>query len=208
MKPYLIIPILALIFLGCSTPEPEPLNILVIAIDDMNNWIGVMEDEAKTPHIDDLARSGVLFNNAYCVVPACNPSRTSLMTGLDPRPPASMETVAISGTGRGAKDLLTMPQYFREYGYEAVAAGKIYHWSRGTGEKPAALSDPASWNYQRRGRIGTPGMDLYQDQDGKATWLEGAWKRYLDSPTGKGGLALFYHARGMGTHQYAYRGVR
>src|ERR1700727_1019301 len=39
---------------------------------------------AKTPHLDNLARSGVRFEHAYCADPICVPSRASLLTGLYP----------------------------------------------------------------------------------------------------------------------------
>ena len=64
----------------------EKPNILFIAIDDQNDWIGCLggHPEVKTPNIDKLAERGTVFLNAHCQAPLCNPSRTSLMTGLRP----------------------------------------------------------------------------------------------------------------------------
>ena len=61
-------------------------NVLFIAIDDQNDWIGHMGGHplAKTPHLDQLAERGTTFLNAHCQAPLCNPSRTSLMLGLRP----------------------------------------------------------------------------------------------------------------------------
>ena len=61
-------------------------NVLFISVDDLNDWIGCLggHAQAKTPHIDRLAESGVLFTNAHCAAPACNPSRTAIMTGISP----------------------------------------------------------------------------------------------------------------------------
>jgi arylsulfatase A-like enzyme len=61
-------------------------NVLFIAIDDLNHWVGYLgrNPQTKTPHIDRLAGEGVAFSRAYCTAPACNPSRASLMSGLRP----------------------------------------------------------------------------------------------------------------------------
>src|SRR5262245_66305734 len=61
-------------------------NILFIAIDDLNDWVGCLggHPQVQTPHIDRLARRGTLFSNAHCQAPLCNPSRSSLLTGLRP----------------------------------------------------------------------------------------------------------------------------
>ena len=80
--------ILRLLFVLCVTAAtaaaaPRP-NVLFIAIDDQNDWIGAMQGHphAKTPHLDRIAARGTLFLNAHCQSPLCNPSRTSLMLGL------------------------------------------------------------------------------------------------------------------------------
>ena len=61
-------------------------NVLFIAIDDLNDWVGCLNGhpQVKTPNIDALAARGTLFTNAHCQAPICNPSRTSIMTGLRP----------------------------------------------------------------------------------------------------------------------------
>ena len=61
-------------------------NILFIAIDDFNDWNGVLKGnpQAKTPHLDQLASRGMAFTNAHCSAPACGPSRSALMSGLRP----------------------------------------------------------------------------------------------------------------------------
>jgi arylsulfatase A-like enzyme len=63
-----------------------PPNVLFIAIDDLNDWVGCLDShpQVKTPNIDALATRGTLFSNAHCQAPLCNPSRTSVMTGLRP----------------------------------------------------------------------------------------------------------------------------
>jgi len=104
-------------------------NVLLFAIDDLNDWIGCMggHPQAKTPNIDRLAERGVLFTNAHCQSPVCNPSRASLMTSLYPstsgiyflNPDLKESPVASKST--------LMPQRFQEEGYYVTAAGKLFH---------------------------------------------------------------------------------
>jgi hypothetical protein len=68
--------------------HPSKPNILFVAIDDFNDWGPTQLDgapfEVDTPNFDALADRGILFTNAHCNAPSCNPSRTSIMSGLHP----------------------------------------------------------------------------------------------------------------------------
>lgn len=111
-------------------------NILFLAIDDQNDWIGCLggHPQAKTPHIDRLAERGTLFTNAHCQSPLCNPSRTSLMTGLRP------STTGIYGLAPWIRDvpalndLVTLPQYLKQHGYTTYTGGKIFHGRNSRGK--------------------------------------------------------------------------
>lgn len=102
-------------------------NVLFIGVDDLNNWTGCLggHTDAKTPNIDRLAKSGVLFTNAHCSAPICNSSRTSLMTGILP------STSGVYTNKEPWRPVLpnavTIPQYFMAQGYRVVGAGKIEH---------------------------------------------------------------------------------
>ena len=104
-------------------------NVLFIAIDDLNDWVNCMGGRAgvHTPHLDRLAKRGVLFTNAHCAAPSCNPSRVAIMTGVAP---------ASSGVYNNGQDwrnsprlakAVTLPEHFRAGGYEAFGGGKIFH---------------------------------------------------------------------------------
>jgi arylsulfatase A-like enzyme len=113
---------------GQSSAAPKP-NVLFLAIDDQNDWIGCLggHPQVKTPHIDRLAKRGTLFTNAHCQAPLCNPSRTSLLTGLRP------SSTGIYGLAPGFRDVdatrthVTLPQTFTSAGYFTSTCGKIYH---------------------------------------------------------------------------------
>lgn len=120
-----------------STTRSLQPNIVMIVIDDQNDWIGCLNGhpQAKTPHIDQLASRGTLFSNAHCQSPLCNPSRTSALTGLRP---SSTGVYGLSPNLRAVEDLkatTTLPQHFRRHGYQTLMAGKIYHGPYG--RKPA-----------------------------------------------------------------------
>ncbi|MEM9337503.1 MAG: sulfatase [Bacteroidota bacterium] len=67
-----------------DAPE-EPLNILWINADDLGRELACYGNpDVKTPNLDQLAREGVLYANAYAASPTCSPSRTSLITGVYP----------------------------------------------------------------------------------------------------------------------------
>lgn len=157
---------LMLLFLSASpagaVPAKSRPNVLFIAIDDQNDWIGTLGHPlAKTPHIDALAQRGTVFLNAHCQAPLCNPSRTSVMLGLRPT------STGIYGLAPWFRDLdefkdqVTLPRHFKAHGYHTLAAGKIYHGgvggragkaaefdvfgpNGGTGIKPAAKLIPST----------------------------------------------------------------
>ncbi|MEY4482876.1 MAG: Choline-sulfatase [Verrucomicrobiota bacterium] len=103
-------------------------NVLFIAVDDLNDWIGCMKGHphAKTPHLDRLASRGVLFTNAHCAAPVCLASRTAIFCG---RYPDQTGVYSNWGKTKGkspAKDL-QLPLHFSAAGYETLGAGKLYH---------------------------------------------------------------------------------
>lgn len=152
----------------------KPLNIVMIAIDDMNNWVGKWEGRAFTPNIDQLANDGVQFRNAHCVVPACNPSRVALLTGLRPETTGQYTNEGNFRDRENGANLVTLPQFLMSKGYETIEAGKIFHKQAGTGHTPHAQSDPQSWSYQYKTPTGTPGHNLYLDSEKHAKWLMGS----------------------------------
>jgi arylsulfatase A-like enzyme len=113
-------------------------NVLMIAIDDLNDWIGVLGGHAQTltPNIDVLAKRGVTFRRAYCQAPMCNPSRASLMTGIRP---TTSGCYGNSDVWRDAlPNAITVSEHFKLHGYEVLGGGKIFHSNQ---------NEERSWDY-------------------------------------------------------------
>ncbi|MHC4595379.1 MAG: sulfatase [Planctomycetota bacterium] len=110
----------------CANDGKRP-NVLFIALDDLNNWIKVLNPNApiRTPNIERLAERGTLFTKAYCASAACNPSRTAILTGF--RPSTSGVYGNKSDWRHALPDAVTIPQHFMAHGYRAEGAGKIFH---------------------------------------------------------------------------------
>ena len=92
----------------------EPLNVLLIAVDDCNTCLGCYGHPlVKTPNMDRLAARGMVFSHAYCQQAVCSPSRSSIMTGR--RPDATRVWDVETGEERGATDLFSTGTWDGDY---------------------------------------------------------------------------------------------
>lgn len=128
MRVAIVVVLLAGAWPSITSAADKP-NVLFIALDDMNDWVGCLGGhlQVKTPNMDRLARGGTVFLNAHCQAPLCNPSRTSLLLGLRP---STTGVYALDPWFRSAaplKDLVTLPKYFESHGYRTYTTGKIIH---------------------------------------------------------------------------------
>ncbi len=128
------ITILALFLLAFSSvaaknpPTGKP-NYLFIAVDDLNDWIAPLQGhpQVKTPNIDRLTKRGVTFTNAHVQAPLCNPSRTSMLSGLLPSSTGLYTLLPGVRAVPRLKDYVMLPQYLAQNGYATFSSGKIYH---------------------------------------------------------------------------------
>ncbi len=127
-----------------STTKP---NVLMIAIDDLNDWIGCLggHPQTITPNLDRLAASGVLFTNAHCAAPACNPSRTAIFTGRSPHRSGLYDNRQPMREVLPVAELL--PKVFSRHGYFSAGSGKLLHYvidSRSWDDyfPPASIENP------------------------------------------------------------------
>ncbi|TWU46197.1 Choline-sulfatase [Rubripirellula tenax] len=107
-----------------------PPNVLFIAIDDINDWVGPLggHPQAQTPNMDRFCRQeSVLFSNAVCAAPICGPSRSAILSGFMPN------RTGVYGNGSNmlysetVKTHATLPEYFSKYGYHTLSNGKVFH---------------------------------------------------------------------------------
>ncbi|MBL8222230.1 MAG: sulfatase, partial [Bryobacterales bacterium] len=112
------------------------MNVLLIAVDDLNTRLGCYGDAVvKTPNIDRLAKRGIRFDRAYCNYPVCNASRTSLLSGFRPDKTKVLDNRTPPRTT--LKDAVFLPEYFHLHGYFTARVGKIAH---------GAFEDAVSWD--------------------------------------------------------------
>lgn len=108
--------------------KPARPNVLFISIDDLNDWIGCLNGhpQALTPNMDRLAKRGVLFRNAHCASPACNPSRAAVWSGQHPDK-TGVWSNSSPGLFKQRPDHMTMTGPFKAAGYQTLGAGKLLH---------------------------------------------------------------------------------
>ena len=126
----------------------KPKNVLFLASDDMRPQLGAyygknfptpVHPKMHTPNLDNLAAKSLLLRRAHTHVAVCAPSRTAILTGRRP------DTTHIYDRSYYFRDVggnfSTIPQYFKENGYQSIGMGKIFH----PGYEASHNDDPISW---------------------------------------------------------------
>src|SRR4051812_11692292 len=102
-------------------------NVLFIAIDDLNDWVGFLggHPQVQTPNMDRLAKRGVVFANAHCAAPLCSPSRAAVFSGKQP------SHTGVYGNDDNILELrpqpVLLPDALRARGYRTYGTGKLLH---------------------------------------------------------------------------------
>ena len=189
----------------------RPLNVLMIAVDDLRPDIGCYGSRiAKTPHMDRLAARGVVFGHAYCQQAVCSPSRTSLMTGQRPDITRVLDLKTHFRTA--LPDCVTLPQHFKANGYHCAALNKIYHRGYEDGRSwsephwypngKTVDADPNDWTKQTTKKVGG-GVEEYSADTPRAESVKGpatvvSDKSYDELPDGYTAAEAHVHADDLG----------
>jgi Ca2+-binding RTX toxin-like protein len=119
--------------------KEAPPNVLFVSIDDLAPVFAAFPDApfiAKTPHLDSFFGTSTVFTNAHASTPFCNPSRASVLLGVDG------ETSGISSNSdsliQARETYQSLPSYLQETGYLTALSGKMFH-------DGADYGDPAAW---------------------------------------------------------------
>jgi arylsulfatase A-like enzyme len=152
---------------AAAPPPANKPNVLFIAIDDLRPELGCYgATHIKSPNIDALAKSGILFNRAYCQQAVCSPSRISLMTGR----PAGFDEDLRSRNAAARDDAARRhaSAAFQEQRLPRAGFGKIYH---------GGLDDAASWSVphtpNRAMQYGDPKIIAEVKKKGAEGWEQG-----------------------------------
>ncbi len=144
--------LLPVVFTACNGTETKNKpNIMLIMADDMGfSDMGAMGSEIKTPNLDRLAQTGILYKQFYNGARSC-PTRASLMTGLYPHE-AGMGWMTIrdlgtaSYTGELNHNSVTIAEVLKENGYRTYMAGK---WHLCSDKNISQDGDKNAWPVQR-----------------------------------------------------------
>src|SRR3989442_1457749 len=111
--------VMAAVPLHAAAPKT---NVLFFVADDFRAELASYGSPAYTPNLDRLARRSVQFNHAYAQQAVCNPSRSSMLTGMRP------DTIGLWNNGTHFRELkpdaMTLPLWFKNDGYTTRCVGK------------------------------------------------------------------------------------
>ncbi|MEM9365414.1 MAG: sulfatase-like hydrolase/transferase [Planctomycetota bacterium] len=140
--------LVALLWTVWTHADEHRPNVLFIAVDDLNDYaLGLHPTfRADTPHMTRLANSGVLFTNAHCAAPVCNPSRVSVITGLSPSTSGVYVNKDDWRDFDSLKSVRTLPEHFRINGYKVIGGGKLYHAANLSTNGLKGFFDPRPWS--------------------------------------------------------------
>ncbi len=140
-------PLVAALLCGATDTlreNTELKSILIIIVDDLRPQIRGYHPETlnfmRTPNLDRLISESTLFEHAYVQIAICSPSRNSFLTGRYPDRTRVWNFFDHFRNTTG-QNWTTMPEFFKNNGYFATGAGKVFHPAH-----PPNWDEPLSWS--------------------------------------------------------------
>ncbi|HCN78952.1 MAG TPA: sulfatase [Verrucomicrobiales bacterium] len=167
--------LLTLLLIGSVSHAQQKPNVLFIAVDDLNDFptFSNRYPDAKTPHMDALAKQGIVFSNAHCQAPLCGPSRASIMTSMLPDATLGFGSRQMDDKQvvERARELGTevLHSYFAKNGYKTMSVGKLFHDG-----VPKGTVDAAGGDNGKRGGFRSPAGLLRKNWPQKGTQTDWA----------------------------------
>lgn len=163
-----LLPIVILMAFSCKDKPikeidtKKPLNVVFILTDDQGAHLSVLGTKGiATPNADELAKNGILFTNAFAVVPSCSPSRSSIMTGMYPHANGHWRNTVTPKLSDGDKEftkessiidevgiheyIQTLPELLQKNGYFTAITQKFHMsppWKFPYSVRNAVQNDP------------------------------------------------------------------
>ena len=156
-------------------------NVLFIIVDDLRPEFSCCGSPVQTPHIDELASQGTVFQRAYCNVPVSGASRASLLTGVYPDFRKKRFIDAETYSQKDLPGVTTLPLLFKKNGYRTLSIGKVFHqfddrtdsWSENPWIVSPASGDWADYNKWNVWKITVEEKDLHPKSH-RASYCEAA----------------------------------
>lgn len=170
---------------GGPPAPPRRLNVLFLAADDLRPELGCYgAAPVRSPNLDRLARTGTVFERAYCQFPLCGPTRASLLTGT--RPDSTKVHDLYTDFRVALPGIQSLPEWFKSHGYYTDRFGKIFH-----------IDDVASWTPARPPQKFGPGEPGKRAPYASAAINEAGWRKFDHAKAaGLSGMALERSQRG------------
>lgn len=171
---------LTLALLSASTEAAERPNILLINAEDMSPHLGCYGDpQARTPNIDRLAASGVVYEQAFSTAPICSPSRSCLATGLYA---TSLGTQHLRCEVEIPERVVPLAVRMKKLGYFCTNTGKSDYNFDPSGIWDAWNTDPAPWNARAEKQPFFSFMTIGQTHEGRINYQERYEEATADVP--------------------------
>ncbi|MBC8353539.1 MAG: sulfatase [Planctomycetes bacterium] len=169
MLRYILLGLLTLLTVIPTAKAVDQPNVILFIADDVswNDYGCYGNGAARTPNIDQLAKNGTRFDEAYLTASSCSPSRSSIITGRYPHNNGKAAELHLAIDG----NLPWFPTLLREAGYYTAIVGK-HHMKPTPGgshskDKPFDLVDGGN----------EPG-----NRGGHAKWVQTVKQRPKDKP--------------------------